>query len=30
MLNDLPRGQKIIEVKCMYKTKLKVNGEVDK
>lgn len=29
-LTELPKGQKTIGVKCIYKTKLKENGEVDK
>ncbi|KAI3474406.1 hypothetical protein Pfo_029267 [Paulownia fortunei] len=29
-LTDLPKGQKTIDVKWVYKTKLKENGEVDK
>ncbi|GKB48853.1 retrovirus-related pol polyprotein from transposon TNT 1-94 [Tanacetum coccineum] len=29
-LVDLPKGQKVIDVKWVYKTKLKRNGEVDK
>lgn len=29
-LTELPRGQKTIDIKRVYKTKLKENGEVDK
>lgn len=29
-LTELPKGQKTIGVKCIYKTKLKENEEVDK
>jgi len=29
-LNDLPRGIKLIRVKCIFKTKCKETGEVDR